>query len=135
MPYKDPEKRRQMNRLYGATYRTTTKGKAAGVRSSLRWADSHPEERRASSRERQRRYRQRHPARQSGTPEQHLARSAVAHAIAAGRLVRRPCVVCGASRAQAHHAHGYDRAHWLDVEWLCAIDHRARHPIPRTVIR
>ena len=48
-------------------------------------------------------------------------------AIRSGKLVREPCVDCGASRVQAHHHSGYDPAHALDVEWVCRRHHLQRH--------
>jgi hypothetical protein len=27
-------------------------------------------------------------------------------------------------RIEAHHWHGYDKKHWLDVQWLCIVHHR-----------
>lgn len=54
----------------------------------------------------------------------HIARWKVNRAVASGRLVKRPCVVCGSLRSQAHH-HDYSKP--LDVTWLCAIHHAAEH--------
>ena len=58
------------------------------------------------------------------------ARSAVNMAIQRGDLVRpEECSRCekkpgkardGRSLIRAHHHNGYDKAHWLDVEWVCA---------------
>ncbi len=48
-------------------------------------------------------------------------------AVRSGRLVRQPCVDCGAEKVQAHHHNGYDREHELDVTWLCPLHHKARH--------
>ena len=57
-----------------------------------------------------------------------VARSAVNHAVAAGRLVRGPCVRCGKTgRTDGHHHNGYDKAHWLDVMWLCRPCHQSLH--------
>ncbi len=65
-----------------------------------------------------------------------LARVAVVRAVAIGALVRPDhCAGCGTrppSRAdgrpviEGHHP-SYERAHWLDVEWLCKSCHAARH--------
>jgi hypothetical protein len=52
----------------------------------------------------------------SECPEKIHARSAVARAIVAGRLIRSPCEVCGKSPAQAHHK---DYSKPLEVVWLC----------------
>jgi hypothetical protein len=86
-------------------------------------------------------------ARYAATPERHATRAteirvwreehgehpgrrahtAVYNAVRAGRLTKQPCAVCGAVRVQAHHHLGYEPDHWLDVQWLCARDHRRAH--------
>lgn len=45
-------------------------------------------------------------------------------AVAAGRIQRRPCEVCGTFPSQAHH---HDYSHPLDVRWLCHGHHMAEH--------
>jgi hypothetical protein len=45
-------------------------------------------------------------------------------AIAAGKLVRQPCEVCGLTKVDAHHD-DYDQA--LAVRWLCRVHHRHLH--------
>ena len=42
-----------------------------------------------------------------------------------GKVVRRPCLVCGAEQAEGHHHNGY--ADPLDVTWLCKAHHREAH--------
>jgi len=54
----------------------------------------------------------------------YLAHKRVENAIKTGKLQRRPCEVCGAERAHAHHD---DYSKPLDVNWLCAAHHRERH--------
>src|SRR4051794_27601008 len=49
-------------------------------------------------------------------PEKHRAHTAVARAIADGRLTKGACEVCGEERADAHHD---DYSKPLDVRWLC----------------
>ena len=59
------------------------------------------------------------------------AHRAVQRALARGALVRSPrCEECGAeTQTEAHHHHGYDKTHYLDVVWLCRDCHnRADHP-------
>lgn len=51
------------------------------------------------------------------------AGNAVYQAIKSGRLKRMPCEVCGESKSEAHHHNGYDKEHWLDVQWLCRKHH------------
>jgi hypothetical protein len=52
----------------------------------------------------------------ANNPLKYRARNAVSYAIASGKLVRLPCVVCGNPKSQGHH-HDYSKP--LDVEWLC----------------
>lgn len=59
-------------------------------------------------------------------------RRKVRTAIECGRLQRKPCEICGATKSEAHHR-SYDKP--LDVQWLCAKHHMANHtdkiPVPR----
>jgi len=57
-------------------------------------------------------------------PEKAIAKNKVGNAIRDGKLLRKPCEVCGAHRAQAHHD---DYSKPLDVVWLCSIHHAERH--------
>ena len=90
------------------------------------------EQRRARSRERSRRWHRRHPERtllrqhnwKATHPEAYAAHKVVVVAIRNGMLVRRPCEICGAENARAHHE---DYSKPLDVRWLCQIHHVARH--------
>lgn len=52
------------------------------------------------------------------------AHNLVKRAVAAGRLDKLPCKVCGDEKSQAHHP-DYDKP--LDVVWLCQVHHRAIH--------
>lgn len=56
--------------------------------------------------------------------EKRRAHKAVELALLAGRMTAQPCEVCGALRAHAHHD---DYSKPLDVKWLCAVHHGARH--------
>ena len=51
-------------------------------------------------------------------------RARVFWAIKKGKLFRKPCVICGELKVQAHHE-DYDKP--LEVRWLCNKHHRARH--------
>lgn len=57
-------------------------------------------------------------------PEKAAAKQAVMIALRSGRLLRRPCVVCGTECVQAHHD---DYSRPLDVIWLCRLHHGERH--------
>lgn len=57
-------------------------------------------------------------------PEHEAARRAVQHALRSGALVRQPCEVCGAAKAEGHHD-DYNKP--LEVRWLCRQHHREHH--------
>jgi hypothetical protein len=57
-------------------------------------------------------------------PEKRRANIAVGNAIRDGRLLRQPCEVCGAAKAEAHHD---DYTRPLDVRWLCRKHHLEHH--------
>lgn len=57
-------------------------------------------------------------------PLKYKAHLAVQQALAAGRLHKQPCEVCGAASVDAHHDR-YDRP--LDVRWLCRRHHVMLH--------
>ena len=52
-------------------------------------------------------------------PEKYRARTKVGNAIRDGRLIRKPCEVCG----QKAHAHHEDYSKPLDVRWFCPLHH------------
>jgi len=54
------------------------------------------------------------------------AQSAVAYAIASGKLKRKPCEVCGETPSEGHHD-SYDEDKWLSVRWLCSKHHGLCH--------
>lgn len=56
--------------------------------------------------------------------EKKRIRDFVWHKIRSGKLKREPCEVCGNMRSQAHHE---DYSKPLEVVWLCAFHHKARH--------
>ena len=66
-------------------------------------------------------------------PEKIAARTAVMHAIQAGRLHRQPCERCGETKQI--HAHHEDYSKPLDVAWLCPPCHRKRHKELKEVAR
>ncbi len=57
-------------------------------------------------------------------PEWVVAHNAVSKAVRAGKLVKKPCEVCGASFVHAHHP---DYSEPLEVIWLCPAHHRMIH--------
>lgn len=57
-------------------------------------------------------------------PLHEKARRAVHVEIAAGRMVRQPCEVCGERRVDAHHT---DYSKPLEVRWLCRKHHMELH--------
>lgn len=57
-------------------------------------------------------------------PERLRATSAVTRAIKSGKIIRKPCVVCGETKTHGHHK-DYEKP--LKVMWLCALHHRAIH--------
>lgn len=73
--------------------------------------------RKAKLMEYQRRRRERHP-------DKYQANTMVANAIKSGRLIKEPCVVCGKTKAEAHHP---DYSQPLDVVWMCRTHHMEHH--------
>jgi hypothetical protein len=57
-------------------------------------------------------------------PEKYKAHYAVANAVRDGRLVKKPCEVCGDEYTHGHHD---DYSKPLDVRWLCPSHHRLLH--------
>ena len=61
-------------------------------------------------------------------PKIYAAHHAVANALRDGRIERKPCEWCGASKAHAHH---FDYEKPLDVTWLCQKHHQVVHKADR----
>lgn len=55
---------------------------------------------------------------------QGLARRAVQRARRRGKLIPGPCAVCSTDKVEGHHHEGYEKEHWLDVQWLCQACHQ-----------
>lgn len=55
-----------------------------------------------------------------------LARCKVYYALRTGKLTKKPCLVCGEIKTQAHHE-DYNKA--LDVTWLCVKHHNDIHKL------
>jgi hypothetical protein len=58
-------------------------------------------------------------------PLERKARGAISNALHLGKMVRpNNCQICGAAeKLEAHHWRGYEKEHWLDVQWLCHAHH------------
>lgn len=61
---------------------------------------------------------------EKNNPEKTKARVLCRKAIKDGVMVRKPCMVCGETRVDAHH-HDYSKP--LDVLWLCKVHHNDIH--------
>ena len=62
-------------------------------------------------------------------PERVRARLLVQRSVRSGRIEKYPCMVCGNSLSEGHHA-DYERP--LDVVWLCSSHHKLAHAlVPR----
>lgn len=64
----------------------------------------------------------------SKNPDAYKARTAVANALAAGKLSKGVCAFCGSAKVQAHHM---DYAKPLEVIWLCAVHHGMYHRVTK----
>lgn len=62
--------------------------------------------------------------RERRAPEKRIANQAASNAIRDGRLIRKPCEVCGAEKVEAHHD-DYNKP--LEVRWLCRKHHLEHH--------
>lgn len=115
------ESRRASWRMYGEKRRADPAYRARQRELYQAWRARTPvtAEERARQAANQRRYRAAH-----ATREHHEARWQVARALAAGRLTRSACEVCGEARVHAHHD---DYSKPLDVRWLCPTHHREHH--------
>ena len=57
-------------------------------------------------------------------PEKHKARDAVGKAKRSGKLIPKPCFICGKNEVHAHHD---DYSKPLQVKWLCIKCHSQEH--------
>ena len=62
--------------------------------------------------------------RRKNKPGKYRARTAVSNALRDGRLIKKPCEVCGDIKSQAHHD---DYRSPLKVRWLCRKHHLETH--------
>ncbi len=56
--------------------------------------------------------------------EKHKARALLNHEVKKGRIIRKPCVICGEVKSEGHHEN-YKKP--LQVTWLCTIHHHQIH--------
>lgn len=57
-------------------------------------------------------------------PTKARANHTLRRAVKSGRVIKRPCEICGSPNADAHHDN-YSKP--LDVKWLCPLHHHAAH--------
>lgn len=57
-------------------------------------------------------------------PDRKVAHRKLSNAIRGGRVLKKPCEICGEMDSQGHHE---DYSRPLDVVWLCALHHALRH--------
>lgn len=57
-------------------------------------------------------------------PDKEIAREVARHAIDTGKLMKKPCEVCGKKKVHAHHT---DYRKPLKIMWLCPKHHFAWH--------
>mgnify|MGYP001588328844 CR=1 FL=1 len=55
------------------------------------------------------------------------ARYAVRRGIEKGEIKRKNCEICMESDTSTHHYLGYEKEHWLDIQWLCRRHHILEH--------
>ncbi|MBX4188447.1 MAG: hypothetical protein KW793_04960 [Candidatus Doudnabacteria bacterium] len=60
----------------------------------------------------------------ANNPEKKKAHYKVWYAVKVGKLLRKPCEVCGLKKVHAHHE---DYSRPLDVRWLCPSHHQLEH--------
>lgn len=118
--------KRERKRLKDKRY--YEKHKAEISARNAKYNREHPEQRRATCKRYYENNLKKESERQKkyivNNPEKYQAHLAVQRAIRSGDLVRRPCEMCGATRASAHHD---DYSRQLDVRWLCHKCHMAWH--------
>ena len=68
-----------------------------------------------------------------GNPNHRKAVYFVKNAIRDGRLIRKPCEICGDISSEAHH-NSYEKEDWLNVKWLCKKHHvQLHHSKPQSI--
>lgn len=68
----------------------------------------------------------------AANPQKKMAHNAVNNAVRDGKMMQKPCEVCGVKYSEAHHD---DYSKPLDVIWLCPKHHAERHVMLRDKIR
>ena len=87
--------------------------RAASIEATKRWHKENPER----SRELKKNWMERNP-------QKRAAHIKVGNALRSGKIERKPCLVCGDVKVQAHHP---DYSKPLDVVWLCQKHHTEVH--------
>src|SRR5208283_956682 len=138
------EEKRLKKREYMREYTRKNNVRINEQRRILRITDGNIEQRRAKERDRSFQYRSQNQEkvrayvlrkskeyRDRYRPKINAVK-AVGRATASGKLVKpKECSKCGAisRRIEAHHYLGYEKAHHLDIQWLCVLCHsRVHHP-------
>ena len=116
-------------KTYMAEYRKRRKESGNPVLSSKTWDENKKKlffeaynsdpKKKARIAERMRSYRQ-----DEGYRVKEKARGDLARAVKLGKIIKKPCEVCGYEKAEAHHD---DYSKPLDVVWLCRSHHVERH--------
>lgn len=119
MPHSDPEVRAK----YYRDYYLRNKNKLDDYR--RKWAETNPEkEKRYKSKWLRSNLAWYYEWERGRNPIIRKAYVAVRNAIKSGKLLPRPCAVCGRKKTHAHHR---DYLKPLDVEWLCPKHHKEKH--------
>ncbi len=77
-------------------------------------------------------YQERMKEYRKGNRAKQQAKASVAYAKKKGRLIPKPCAVCGSTRVDGHHP---DYSKPLEVEWLCRKHHYELHAEERERMR
>jgi hypothetical protein len=133
MPYKDKAKKRITEGIYKALHAEEIRKyqiqyyldhKSELIEYAEAWHRNHPEQTRNKDK-----------TWEAKNPEKIRAHHKINNMIRDGKLFKPSiCEMCGVKpkRIVAHHWHGYDDEHILDVQWLCSQCHKnAHHNMPR----
>jgi len=127
MPYKDMEKKRLRDLVYGRKWQNENPDKVKRYQET--YYQKHKEARLESHRDWLARNPEYLRTYNKNNSEKYRARYAVRNAIAAGKLAKpKHCFQCSArKKLHAHHHLGYSKKHQLSVIWLCIPCHAKIH--------